>query len=149
MIVISKGRRVPDAEPVSSISKGAHGYVVVVVVVVMEYILYVYIQNILLTLLRCFRHSTIILTQSTRNGNVVVYREKQAYMFQVSSVMGIIRQGSPSHPWDGDNLWLTLIGQTLPSPKSYLNTMSSPQITHIPSLGSYELYPKRFDDSSP
>ena len=50
-----------------------------------------YIQSILLTLLRCFKHNTIILTQSTRNGNVVVYREKQAYMFQVSSVMGIIR----------------------------------------------------------
>ena len=37
MIVISKGRRVPDAEPVSSIPKGPNGYVVVVVVV-MEYI---------------------------------------------------------------------------------------------------------------
>ena len=27
--------------------------------------------------------------------------------------------------------------------------MSSHQITHIPSLGPYELYPKGFDDTSP
>ena len=65
------------------------------------------------------------------------------------SLYVISRQGSLSHPWDGDNLWLIPIGQTFPSPKSYLKTMSSPQITHIPFLGSYELNPKGFDDSSP
>ena len=59
------------------------------------------------------------------------------------------RQGSPSQGWDGDNLWLVPIGPTSTSPKSYLNTMSSHQITHIPSLGPYELDPKGFDDSSP
>ena len=61
----------------------------------------------------------------------------------------IPRQGFQSHPWDGENLWLISIGQTSPSPNSYLNTMSSPQITHIPSLGPYELHPRSFDDSSP
>ena len=59
------------------------------------------------------------------------------------------RQGSPSHPWDGDNLWLFPIGPTSTSPKCYFNTMSSPQITHKPSLGPNELDPRSFDDSSP
>ena len=65
-----------------------------------------------------------------------------------SCTQGAGRQGFPSHPWDGENLWLISIGQTSPLPKSYLNTMSSPQIPHIPSLGPYELHSRSFDDSS-
>ena len=61
----------------------------------------------------------------------------------------VVRQGFPSHPWDGENLWLFPIGPTSTSPKCYFNTMSSPQITHIPFLGPYELNPKGFNDSSP
>ena len=41
------------------------------------------------------------------------------------------------------------LGQTPTSPKCYLNTMSSHQISHITSLGPYELCPKGFYDRSP
>ena len=71
------------------------------------------------------------------------------YTLQCTDEQVFVRQGFPSHLWDRENLWLFPIGPTSTSPKCYFNTMSSPQITHIPSLGPYELYPKGFDDSSP